>query len=101
MENNLHPKFCRICNSPSEVSLFDANDGLTLAEMMSQLADTPVGELNITKLPDTICLFFFQITENDGKPSQICNECAEKLRAAVAFRKQIQDTEKLLETLCG
>ncbi|XP_055632572.1 zinc finger protein 62 homolog [Toxorhynchites rutilus septentrionalis] len=82
MDHNHPPMPCRVCKGPSEVSLFNDDDGSNMARLMSEFADIP-------------------IVENDGKPSRICNDCAEKLRSAVAFRKRIQESERLLEILCG
>ncbi|XP_055542378.1 oocyte zinc finger protein XlCOF6-like isoform X2 [Wyeomyia smithii] len=71
---------CRICNGMPLVFIFepDVVNGKTLAELMAGFA-------NVT------------IEQNDGKPSYLCSECTENLHKSVAFRKQIQDAEMILQ----
>ncbi|XP_058453693.1 zinc finger protein 16-like [Malaya genurostris] len=83
MNNNHIVSSCRICNGLPTVSLFTVSDldGKSLSELMSDFANIP------------------PIEENDGKPQHICNECSEKLKSGVSFRAQIQEAEKILQSL--
>ncbi|XP_058820772.1 zinc finger protein 845-like [Topomyia yanbarensis] len=82
MENKHLVSSCRICNGLPTVPLsgIDEQNGKSLYELLSDFANVPV-EIN------------------DGKPSHICNECSEKLQSSIAFRTQIQEAEKVLQSI--